>query len=384
MKPAMAKIPPDWMLWPETHRVMKALNGKSQSSPNALFVGGCVRNWILEKEVHDIDIACVFEPQRIMAILQEADIKSIPTGLDHGTVTVVTGEKSYEITTLRKDVETDGRRAVVAFTDDWAEDAQRRDFTMNTLLADMRGNIFDPTGQGLSDLQAGRVVFVGDPMQRIAEDVLRILRFFRFHATYGRGEPSEEALSACAAQAEKLTSLSKERVTQEMVKILALADPAPTLELMAAQGVLFVKGADFLRLKTLCRNQNRFALYPDTNLIARIYALPDLREWLILSNRQKTFLKTLGYFNGEKLNDKKYVKTNIYHHNFESVYQVLCSQSPENINDLIAVIKNFEKPVFPLTGDDLIAKGIAPGPGLGRKLKDLEKQWVENDFSFPD
>ena len=174
LKPVKTIEVQDWMASSETQSVMNVLNSKGQK---ALFVGGCVRNAVLGEAVEDVDIATIWTPEQVMEKLEEAGIKAVPTGIEHGTVTAVIEKKTFEITTLRKDVETDGRRAVVAFTQDWLQDAQRRDFTMNTLLADEKGRIYDPTGDGLVDLEAKRVVFVGDPAQRITEDILRILRF---------------------------------------------------------------------------------------------------------------------------------------------------------------------------------------------------------------
>ena len=231
---AIAKTIPaqPWMISPAARRIMRILNGGA-AEPLALFVGGCVRNALAGEAVTDIDIATRLTPPEVMERCAAADIRAIPTGIDHGTVTAVVDGAPFEITTLRRDVETDGRHAVVAFSQDWREDAQRRDFTMNTLLADSGGHVYDPTGQGISDLAAGRVVFVGDPAQRIAEDYLRILRFFRFHARYGKGAPDAAALAACAAAADRIATLSRERISQEFFRILAAENPAPILRLMS-------------------------------------------------------------------------------------------------------------------------------------------------------
>ena len=180
-----------WLESQATQAVMRALEAAGGAGC-ARFVGGCVRNSLLGQPVDDIDIATRLRPEQTMAALKAAGLKAVPTGVEHGTVTGVSERRPYEITTLRRDVETDGRRAVVAFTEDWAEDAARRDFTLNALYADGEGRVFDPMGQGLSDLEARRIVFVGDAETRIREDYLRILRFFRFHAWYGRGEPDAD------------------------------------------------------------------------------------------------------------------------------------------------------------------------------------------------
>ena len=235
MTPAGAIAPPAWMVEPATRRVIDAL---ARAGAPARFVGGAVRDAVLGRPVTDLDVATPLPPEDVTRALAAAGIKVVPTGLDHGTVTAVTETRHIEITSLRHDVETFGRHARVAFTDDWAADAARRDFTINALFADTDGTLYDPTGQGLDDLRAARVRFIGDPGQRIAEDYLRILRFFRFHAGYGSGPPEPAALAACAAAAAKLESLSPERVWSELKRLLAASDPAPMISAMAAHGIL--------------------------------------------------------------------------------------------------------------------------------------------------
>ena len=218
-------LPPQpWMTDPATVEVMAAL-AAAGGADCARFVGGCVRNTLMARPVTDIDIATTLTPDEVTAALRAAGLKAVPTGAAHGTITAVAQGRPFEITTLRRDVETDGRRAVVAFTDDWAEDAARRDFRLNALYADRRGRIFDPTGSGLADLRAGAIVFVGDAETRIREDALRILRFFRFLAWYGRGEPDAAALAACEALRDLVTGLSAERVAKELLALLAAEDP---------------------------------------------------------------------------------------------------------------------------------------------------------------
>ena len=236
MKADLTLPPPPWMQDDATQKVMHILNnavGDSQDSPQALFVGGSVRNWLLKQSVEDIDIATKLVPKEVVEKLKAGNIKVIPTGIDHGTVTAVIEGKHFEITTLRHDVETDGRHAKVGFTQSWLEDAKRRDFTMNTLLADIEGNIYDPLGCGVEDAKAGHVVFVGDASVRIKEDYLRILRFFRFHAYYGRGDMDVAALEACRGAADNISTLSRERITQELLKILSVEDPTEILSVMS-------------------------------------------------------------------------------------------------------------------------------------------------------
>lgn len=227
----------DWLTAPATRAVMTAL--AAAGGPDcARFVGGCVRNALIGAPIDDIDIATTLTPNAVVAALKGARLRSVPTGIGHGTVTAISEHQPFEITTLRRDVSTDGRRATVAFTTDWAEDAARRDFRLNALYADADGVILDPTQQGYDDALAGRIVFVGEPEGRIREDYLRILRFYRFYAWYGRGAPDAAAVAACAALAEGVEQLSAERVSKELLKLLAAPDPRPAVRLMDEASVL--------------------------------------------------------------------------------------------------------------------------------------------------
>ena len=239
MAPAtkVARIEPQgWMTAPGTRAVLAALSAEG-AAPR--FVGGCVRDAVLGRPVKDIDIATPDPPERVLALIERAGLKAVPTGLAHGTVTAMSRGRPFEVTSLRIDVETYGRHAKVAFTDDWQADAARRDLTINALSCAPDGRIFDYFG-GLEDLRAGRVRFVGDPRERIREDYLRLLRFFRFHAHYGRGTPDPEGLAAAGELAPEGAGLSGERVRAELLRILAAPDPVPVLDLMAARGVLGV------------------------------------------------------------------------------------------------------------------------------------------------
>jgi poly(A) polymerase len=241
---ADVKVSGDWLDHSGTQALMQALEGAGHT---ALFVGGCVRNALLDEPVGDVDISTDATPETVSDIAEHAGFKPVPTGIEHGTVTVVVQGKPHEVTTFRRDVETDGRRAVVAFSTRIEEDAERRDFTMNALYADRHGTLIDPLG-GLPDLQARRVRFVGDAETRIREDYLRILRFFRFHAAYGdpQGGIDPEGLAACAAYSAGLETISKERISAELRKLLSARDPAPSVAAMAQSGILSVilPGAD--------------------------------------------------------------------------------------------------------------------------------------------
>ncbi|RZJ44224.1 MAG: CCA tRNA nucleotidyltransferase [Brevundimonas sp.] len=227
----------DWLTAPATRAVIAALEAAG-GPDSARFVGGCVRNALIGREIDDIDIATTLKPEETERAIRAAGLKAVPTGIAHGTVTAVAGREPFEITTLRRDVSTDGRNATVAFTSDWAEDAARRDFRLNALYADGEGRVFDPTGHGVDDAAAGRIVFVGDPETRIREDYLRILRFFRFFAWYGRGQPDAEGLQACRDLAPGMSRLSAERVSKELMKLLAAEEPRASMAAMAQTGVL--------------------------------------------------------------------------------------------------------------------------------------------------
>ncbi|ARJ64991.1 tRNA nucleotidyltransferase [Magnetospirillum sp. ME-1] len=267
--------PQDWMDAPETRAVVAAL--QADGAP-VRFVGGCVRDALLKRPIRDIDIATPDPPERVLALLDDAGIHAIPTGIDHGTVTAVIGKAHYEITTLRVDVESFGRHARVEYTDDWRADASRRDFTMNALSADPQGNVYDPF-DGIADMAAGRVRFVGEPEKRIEEDALRLLRFFRFHAHYGRGTAMEaRALNACRRMAPRLENLSGERVAGELVRLLLADDPTPSLLVMHSHGILahiLPEAREFGRLRTLAwlerRGLARPEIHPDA--IRRLAAL---------------------------------------------------------------------------------------------------------------
>jgi poly(A) polymerase len=376
--------PQDWMTARESRAVMKALNGKEGGK--ALFVGGCVRNALLKWAVKDIDIATVWTPPEIMQKLQAAGIKAIPTGIDHGTVTAVIGKKHFEITTLRLDVETDGRRAVVAFTKDWREDAARRDFTINTLLADEKGHIYDPTGQGLKDLKAGKVHFVGDASVRIAEDILRILRFFRFHAIYGKGAPDARGLKACRAAAGKIKTLSRERITQEFLKILSVKDPSKILAIMFRNNVLkefAFKNNQLSHLSYSPSLSTRLLMMAGLKLsnvqkMEKLLLLPKALKKEIESINEVLKIKNLGTEQG--------IKLALYKQGLESTEQAILISAangklkPTQKSKALKIIRTWKIPKFPVTGTDLKKSGMKEGPEIGRKLKKMEAKWISRGF----
>lgn len=384
----------DWMLSLQTEKIFVALQGK-EAVPCVLFVGGCVRNALMRREVEDVDLATTLTPPEVMARLEGQGIRVIPTGIDHGTVTAVMDGQVYEITTLRRDVETDGRHAVVAYAECWVEDARRRDFTMNTLLLDLQGNVYDPLGCGLADLDAGRVIFVGDAAQRIREDYLRILRFFRFHALYGSGEMDGAALRACAEGSGGIDTLSRERVTQEFFKIIACDRAPDILEIMFVQGILasfrFANyNADFFR--HFCTFQSRYGLGA---VSSRLFVMANLNFDNIRAMEShvifpKVFLRDMegisGALNLPDLSCDRAVRESVYRFGRSATAQCIMIELAQDrvMNGYapaaLKIVQSWEIPDFPVNGRDIMEAGIKEGVQVGKTLHALENWWIAKDF----
>ncbi len=396
MTPAGAIAPQPWMTAPETAAVVAAL---AAGGP-ARFVGGCVRDAVLGRAVKDIDIATEATPDRVIALLAAAGLKAIPTGIEHGTVTAVVGAAHFEVTTLRRDVETFGRRARVAFTDDWAADAARRDFTINALYCDPDGTLYDPTG-GLADLRAGRVRFVGDARARLDEDVLRLLRFFRFHAHYGRGAPDRRALAACREAAPRLRTLSAERVRSELFRLVVADDPRAVLALMARQGVLdrVLPALSRLdRLGRLAALEDALALGRDPlrRLAAGMDVAPrqarDIARRLRLSNAERDRLAALAARRDRPTPDlDPPARRRLLYRLGRALYRdrALIAWADEGRRGgrreaawraLLAAAETAERPALPIAGRDVRALGVAQGPEVGRLLASVERWWMGRDF----
>ncbi|WP_416897287.1 MAG: CCA tRNA nucleotidyltransferase [Minwuia sp.] len=367
--------PPPWQEDAGLHRIVGAIR---KAGGEARLVGGCVRDWLMARRAGDLDIATTLTPDEVTAALKAARIKSVPTGIDHGTVTAVSGGRGYEVTTLRRDVETDGRHAVVSFTTDWAEDASRRDFTMNTLYADPEGTVHDPLGSGRADLEARLLRFVGDPGERIQEDYLRILRFFRFQAEIDlRHLPGES--EACARMSSGLAQLSAERIWQEMRRLLAGPNREAIIRLMANLGVLE-------------------ALLPEADGDAPLGGLPDGDDVLALaallprdagevvadrwklSNADRDRLVTaLAPLPGGVSAAPAELRRLAYKEGPVAVADRLTlAGAPEEI---AAEIRNWSPPVFPLRGQDALDRGVAPGRQVGEMTRAVETWWLERDFA---
>ena len=376
-----------WLESQATQAVMGALEAAGGAGC-ARFVGGCVRNSLLGQPVDDIDIATRLRPEQTMAALQAAGLKAVPTGVEHGTVTGVSERRPYEITTLRRDVETDGRRAVVAFTEDWAEDAARRDFRLNALYADAAGTVFDPTGGGLEDAAAGRIVFVGEAETRIREDYLRILRFFRFYAWYGRGEPDAVGLAACAALKGGMAQLSAERVSKEVLKLLAAPDPRAAVRAMAETGVLaqvLLQAQPLPLFEAMCDLTDDPVMRLSALLPANAAAVTEIAGGLRLSNAVRDRLAAAvadGPAVSPMMSDAE-ARAAIYrlgHRAFEDRLMRASAAGGGDGARLRALAADWTPPRMPVGGRDLARLGLKPGPETGRVLKAFEDAWVADDF----
>lgn len=381
----MSKLPSlpraRWLKEPSLQRVFAIVAG---AGGEARVAGGAVRNALLDEPIGDIDIATTLQPQEIMTAFKAAGLSVHPTGIEHGTVTVVVDHKPYEITTLRRDVETDGRRAVVAFTDNWKEDALRRDFTINALYCDAAGIIHDHV-DGYADIQRKRIIFVGTPAARIREDNLRILRFFRFLAAYEKMTADQASLATCVRMKKGLLELSAERIAREMFKLLVGPKAVPVLKLMAKHKVLKLIVPHTDEFRVIGR------LPPDPLL--RSFALAkkpeSLREAWRLSNNQAKRVEYLlqGTALTPKLRENEQQKL-LYAMGSEawrdSVHlawaKSRASQTDRAWQRMLKLSSRWMPPSFPVTGRDLLDLGFPSGPDLGRELKRLEDYWIGTDF----
>jgi len=358
---------------PQYNGLVAALGGGQTTR----FIGGVVRDSMLGQPVCDIDMATRLKPEEVIARLEGAGIKAVPTGIAHGTVTAVTKSGPVEITTLRRDVSTDGRHATVAFTDDWQEDAARRDFTINALSANPEtGEIFDYFG-GRDDLTAGHIRFIGEPLQRIAEDHLRILRFFRFFARFGKGDPDAAAYDACAARANDLMALSRERIASEVLKLLSYAAPVAAVRMMLARDIMKPVLPEIFSADCLADLVSREGA--DRNAVRRLAALigpnpivaKEIAARLKLSNAQsKRLVTACGWTEA-----------------FTTIESLAYRIGPESAHDRLLLggrdatgLEGWQRPVFPISGGSLIARGLQAGPTVAQTLRNIENAWIDAGF----
>ncbi len=359
------------------------------------FVGGCVRNVVMGRAPSDLDLATQLTPDDTEGALETAGLRHVPTGKAFGTITAVVEGEPYEITSLREDVETDGRRAVVSYTTDWAKDALRRDFYLNALYADGRGQVHDPTGLGLDDARAARVRFIGEAEQRIREDYLRILRFFRFTAGYGRAV-DEPSLQACVKLQAGLAGLSGERIWQELIKTLSLADPMLAFETLQRTGLLarILPGWQRMgdRLPELAcmvaetsDAERRLMALIDSGLGLDAAAVDALQARLKFSQRIHDRLCAAGAVADHLARDDDPVFTRLIYRfgrqAVEDAVSLLAAHQKRSAAFVLGLLEGIHVPAFPIKGRDLIARGMAPGPEVSQKLKQIETEWVNSDFS---
>lgn len=376
---------------PGVRRVLAALSAEGEATR---LVGGCVRDALLGRSGDDIDLTTTLLPQAVIIRAADAGLRAIPTGIEHGTITLLAGEATFEVTTLREDVETDGRHAVVRFGRDFARDAQRRDFTINALSLTPDGSLHDTTG-GVDDLRAGRVRFIGEAQTRIREDALRILRFFRFHARYGLGLPDPEGLSACIAARDALDGLSRERIRAELLKLLLAPNAAAAVAILSETGLL-------MRLIGGFEDRGRFARALANGLEASaINRLAALAIWsdadaarleirLRLSKTETAALaaygRALGALHGRAIIDATEIRRLAASHDRLGLAlartttqgEKMPALSPEAEDYLVELAGGrIAAPKFPLGGADLVARGVPPGPEIGRRLALARARWLD-------
>lgn len=389
----MKKLTAEWLKLPELQRLFTLFH---EEGATLRLVGGSVRDGLLGLPTNDIDLAVDRPPQWILDLLIKNHIKAIPTGFEHGTITAVLDKRPYQITTLRLDIKTFGRKAEVAFTEDWVQDAQRRDFTINALYADKEGNIFDPVG-GIKDLEEHQVRFIGSPSQRIKEDYLRILRFFRFSARFGREPYSQEGGEACREFASHLPHLARERITDEFLQILELPTPLYALEAMKETGVLpyIFHPKVWEDFKTLLSLEKTMGIAPDPLLrLASFHPLlSELKSHLRLSKTQTirlSFLlkehdlitidsyKHFAYLWGKECTLDAAILQTTYRLVSEEIF---LKDGTTFLKHLQTSLNAFSIPVFPLKGRDLLALHIKAGESVGELLKAVESWWISEDFA---
>lgn len=386
--PSDTRLPDaSWRHRPGMDGLLDALDA---GSGTARFVGGAVRDTLLGLAVQDVDIATTLAPRDVLDRLQAAGIKAIPTGIDHGTITAVIAGAPVEITTLRRDVSTDGRRATIAYTDDWREDAARRDFTINALYADPWSAAISDYFGGLADIAARRVRFIGSARERIAEDHLRILRYFRFLARYGAGCPDKEAYSACIDSANSLMALSRERIADELMKLLAVADPVPVLRFMTDGGILRavlpeIDAAGVDRLERLIARERESGVAPSAlrRLCALLPADAAVADGIAarfkLSNKAR---KRIALALGAPVAASS-AQALAYRIGAEAAID-RCLLAGEAALDSATMLVDWHRPALPIGGGALIARGLAPGPDVAKALHAIEDQWIEEGFPGPD
>lgn len=389
----------DIAAWPFAAELSRLLDVLDRDGEEARIVGGAVRNALIDVPIHEVDVATTAVPEEVVRRVKAAGFKAVPTGIEHGTVTVVIDKHPFEVTTLRTDVETDGRHAKVAFGRNWQEDAERRDFTMNALSLTRDGTVYDYTG-GLDDLAKRHVRFIGDPHQRIAEDYLRILRFFRFHAVYGPGgHPDAEGLAACIEGRDGLDQLSRERIRQELMKLLVAPHATPTLVVLADSGLSLriLGGVTYLAaFENMAKVEA--ASGAEASPVRRLGALgvsvvedaERLAQRLRLHNSEQARLLSIaeGWRDVSPSLGEQGTRALLYRLGPDAYVDralLAWARSPASAHDkawheLATLPQRFTAPMFPLKAADFITRGVPKGPDMGKALRAAEAAWVAQGF----
>jgi poly(A) polymerase len=368
--------------------------GKSKNTQVAMFVGGCVRKFLKDEDIDDIDIATVFSPEEVKEKLKDSDFKIIDTGIEHGSVTVIINSNKFEITTLRQDIKTDGRHAEVSFTDNWKQDSKRRDFTINAIYMDIRGKIYDPQN-GIEDLKNNKINFIGNPSSRIEEDYLRIIRYIRFCVQYNIKNSEPETINAIKLNLNGIKNLSKERILSELNKIFNLKNINILLENEEIKNIFLLIFPEFKYLERL--KKYTFSENPEIIFSILLVDEKDNFEYFChkykVSNNIKKVLsfiaKNYTKFKEEKNFLKKDLKKNIYNHGKENIKLLIkfiyCAEfksSSKLLVNLLDEVNKVEIPSFPFNGQYLKEQGLAEGKEIGFILKELEKEWLDKDFNL--
>lgn len=375
---------PSFLDDPHLRRLFAALNGTGEE---LRVVGGAVRNHFMGQAVHEIDLATTATPDVVMARAQAAGLKCVPTGLDHGTVTVIVDHMPFEITTLREDVETDGRRATVVFGRDFEKDALRRDFTFNALSVTADGTVYD-YADGMKDIQSRHVRFIGDPATRISEDYLRILRYFRFHAAFAERDADPVALQAIVHHRDGLSGLSRERIRAELMKLLAAPGAAQTIALMSGLGLVMPLLGGVMCITRLAH------LPQESDVLLKLAALavfkredaPRLQDHLRLSNAETQRLQRAAHasevFSRITPPNEQAIRVSLLHFGREATSDALAlvGAGRQDYDAARAAAHNLPEPKFPISGADLIARGMTPGKDMGDMLAEIEKMWILKGF----
>tara|TARA_Y100000591_G_scaffold323127_1_gene340432 strand:+ start:1713 stop:2954 length:1242 start_codon:yes stop_codon:yes gene_type:complete len=383
----------------ETKKILNILN--SNSKKRAMFVGGCVRKYLTNEKIDDIDIATTLTPSEVISFFQNTEIQVKKTGIEHGTLTLILNNQKFEITTLRKDISTDGRHANIKFSDNWEEDSNRRDFTINAIYLDQKGKVFDPH-LGVNDLKNKKVKFIGDPNNRIKEDYLRILRFLRFSIEYKSFEINKQTQQAIKLNLDGITRLSKERVFSELEKIIKLKNFDDILKskfLLSIFNLIFPEIKYLDRIKRLKNLSTKHKVQIKKNIIFSILLLDSSNnhEYFFhkynvsntIKNEINLFFKVLKDIKLNKEFFLKNLKKNIFKYGKDNLKNLLLIESSiskknnnSSIKSIFEEIHNTNIPKFPLTGNDLINKGVKEGKKVGEILDRIEKKWIENDFKI--